>query len=232
MWASQCAALHEIVQPGCPSHSTPSRWNSVCVSVSSSTKYRCSRVSLHRDTQGQTAERGHSRLLSGDKSTVWVYFHAFDCKLKPTHSFKCQLMTQFWAPPPPLLPFALLQSEKKIERLNTKLHLAECCCGSPPVFISSHPKDQPSCFSPTENYRELTDPSPHPLVQPTNQPTAPHSNQIQNITKHIPLKWRADFVGKKMSPYWKSALLQQSHQCTVWPEGQHDGAFCFRASWV
>lgn len=46
-----------------------------------------------------------------------------------------------------------------------------------------------------------------PSIGPTNQPTAPHSNQIQNITKHIPLKWRADFVEKN----W--AHTENLHSC-------------------
>lgn len=140
----------------------------VCVRVSGSTKYRCSRISLHRDNQGQTAERGHSRLLSGDKSTVCIYFHAFDCKLKPTHSFKCHLMTQFWAPPTSICIIAVREKDW------TSQHEAPSCRAL--LWFSSRLYFQSSKRSAEllQSDREQPGahwPIPHPLVQPTKQPT-------------------------------------------------------------
>lgn len=112
----------------------------VRVGLSSSTKNRCSRVSLHRDTQGQTAQRGHSTLLSGDKSAVCGNFHRFDCKLKPTDGFKCHNFV-----PPTSVCIATVR--EKDQTSQYKAPSFRVLLWFRPYFQSS--KDQLSCLSPT-----------------------------------------------------------------------------------
>lgn len=178
MWASLCAALHEIIQLSCRSHSTPSHWHIVRARLSGSTKYSSPRVSLHRETQGQTAQRGDGRLLHGDKSTVCPFSCVWlRAKSRPRW---CHLYNTICAH---LLHFALMQSEQKIKPLKTKCYLAESCCGSSPH--SSFPFIQRS----TEDNLEFTDQIKRqkkawlPPPPPSNHPIFPPDNQLSTATR-------------------------------------------------
>lgn len=190
----QLVALHEIIQLGCRSHSTPSHWHIVRARLSGSTKYSSPRVSLHRETQGQTAQRGDGRSLLGDKSTVRP-FHV--CLRAKSHPQWCHLYNTICAH---LLQFALMQSEQKIKPLKTKCHLAESWCGSSPNlhfhFIQGSTEDKLE-FTGQINMQKNKPgflPLPHPTIHFFHSTTSfPQQQDPKHICKHIPLKWRADF---------------------------------------